>query len=264
MDLVTATRQAWTAVIDLLEGLDENGWASPTGSAGWDVHDVAAHLGHFEGFLQGFPQPETPDGFDRSGLSPLNTITGEGVAARRSWTHAAVLDEIRRASSQTMDLLEGLDEAGWTVPTLSPVGMVARSQAQDLRLADLWVHLNDMRFGLGLPLTTDTEPDAATAVVGRAVRLTAWGSVKRAGLTDGTMIGLQLTGPGGFDGVLAIADGRGSLVPGTADMADIIAGPGVAFLMAAGGRTSMIEAAGGLAVSGSAATQLVDRYRIFE
>ncbi|NQV05918.1 maleylpyruvate isomerase family mycothiol-dependent enzyme, partial [bacterium] len=249
---------------DLLEGLDPSGWDAPTGSAGWSVHDVAAHLGHLEGFLQGFPQPETPDGFDRSDLSPLDAITGEGVAARRSWSHAEVLDEIRDASSQTMETLDRLDEAGWTVPTLSPVGMIARSHAQDLRLADLWVHLNDMRFGLGLPLTPDTEPLAAAAAIARAVRLTPWGSVKRAGLVDGSTIGLQLSGPSGFEGVLAVADGRGSLVPGPADMPDRVAGPGLAFLMAAGGRAEMIDAAGGLDVSGPAAGQLIARYRIFE
>jgi hypothetical protein len=132
-----------------------------------------------------------------------------------------------------------------------------------MRVSDVWVHLNDVRFGLGRALTVDLEPNAAAVAIGRATRHAGWGAVKRAGLPDGTRIRFDLTGPGGAAGVLEVADGRGRFSEG-GDADESIAGSGLAFLLAAGGRSEMSAAVGGLAVTGSAAEHFVDTYRIFE
>ena len=263
MNLTEQLTETWTAIIDLLAGLDDRQWMSGTPCEGWTVHDVAAHLGHIEGSVQGFDQPESPPTFDPNAFAGLDAVTETGVAARRAWSHDRVLDEVRRSSGGTLDLVSGLDEEGWNQPYPSPIGMMPMHQTQDLRLADAYVHLMDIRDGLGMALDASTEPSTARTVVARAVRLTGWGAVKGAGLADGTRITFDLTGPGGTKADLVIEGGRGRLVDPGEPAEDRISGPGLAYLMAVAGRSSLVDACGGLEVRGGAAQRLLEGYRLF-
>lgn len=264
MQLLPALEEAWGAVIATLVNLDPADWRLVTPCDPWTVRDVAAHLGHLEGMAHGFPQPEPPEDFDEAGYEALDLVTNGGVAARRAWTNDEVLDEVRRASALTLERLWSTDEEGWKAPTPSPVGVVPLTQAMELRLADVYVHLLDIRHALGRPLTPSDEPMAAAAVVGRAVRLTGWASVKRAELPDGTRIRLSLDGPSGRDTVdVAVEGGRGHLVDPEGATPDRIEGTGLAYLFAVAGRTGMIEAAGGLTIDGDDADRLVAGYRLF-
>ena len=263
MELLTAVEQTWAGVTAFLEGLDSEDWAASTPCAGWDVHDVAAHLGHVEGLYRGFPQPDPPPDFDPTRYEGFHVLTEQGVAARRDWSHDAVLDEIRGASSASVDLIAGFDDAGWQEPMMSPIGIVPAHQALQFRLADAYVHLMDLRRALGRPLSPDPEPAAAEAVIARTLRLAGWGAAKSAGLPDGTRIGISLSGPGGGEGDLVVETGRGSLVEPSGTAADRVAGTGLAFLLAIAGRSGMIEPAGGLTVEGDAARQFVEGYVLF-
>jgi uncharacterized protein (TIGR03083 family) len=264
VDLVVALEQAWSGVVRALSDLPEDAWQRPTPCDRWSVRDVAAHLGHLEGLNHDFPQPPPPPGFDPAGMSGLDAITNSGVAARSAWTTREVFDEVRAASAATLDRVRGFSEEDWHRPMPSPVGILPASQSLDLRLADVWVHLLDIRSGLGEPPSADREPEAAAAVIHRAVRLTGWGAVKRAGLPDGTRIAFDLAGPGGVAADLVIAAGRGEMEPSSGDTVETIRGPALAYLLEVAGRPTMAEAAGGLEVEGEAARALLERYRLFE
>lgn len=264
MDLSAHLTEVWTAISELLSSLDDARWHADTPCEGWTVHDIAAHLGHLEGLPLGFDQPDPPDDFDPAAHSGIDAVTEAGVAARRSWSHARVLDEIRRASAGTLDRVSHLDADGWETELWpSPIGVLPMHQAQEIRLADAYVHLLDMRHGLGMPLDPAEEPLTSEVVVGRAVRLSGWGAVKGARLADGTRIRLDIEGPGGASSDLVVDGGRGRLEPPHGEPTDRIAGPGLAYLLAVAGRRGVADAAGGLEVSGGAAEALLAHYRLF-
>lgn len=262
MEVVSALEETWRSIEVLMADLDDEQWALPTPNSEWDIKDLAAHLGGLESLFLGFPQPDPPEGWT-SEHTGLHQVTGLGVAARRAWSTTAVMDEVRLASKAQLERLSGLDEAGWQEPTVGPVGMTSVANFADIRLSDLYVHLLDLRFALGLPLVDVSESTAEALVVGRAIRLTGWGAVKGAGLPDGTRIRLELTGPGGTSADLVVTARRGSLVdpePGTLSR---IAGSGLAYVLEISGRHEMAQAAGGLEVEGEAAETLLTGYRLF-
>ena len=262
MELIRALEEVWTGIDVLFDSLTEDQWALPTSNTEWDIKDLAAHLGGLESLFLGLPQPDPPDGWttDHTGL---HQVTGLGVAARRSWSPTEVLAEFRTASRAQLERLRPLDEAGWQEPTIGPLGMTSVSNFAEIRLSDLYVHLLDLRFALGLPMQSAAEPTAEVLVVGRAVRLTGWGAVKGADLADGTRILLDLNGPGGTKTDLVVADRRGNLVdpePGTTER---VVGSALAYLLEIAGRHQMAESAGGLQVEGDAAQALLEGYRLF-
>ena len=261
MDLLDALGESWSGVTTLLGGLADDRWDLPSPCEGWTVHDVAAHLGHIEGMGHGFPQPPTPGGFDPEAFEGFHAFTEEGVAARRSLGHDEVLDEIRRASRATLERLAGFSADDWKQTAISPIGMVPADQAAEIRLADVRIHLLDLRHALGMEITEDPEPVSSRLLVDRALRLAGWGAVKGAGLPDGTRIGICLEGRPPVD--LLIENRRGRLVGPDPDTTDRISGSGPAFVMAAAGRDRMVGAAGGLIVIGEAARAFLTGYRLF-
>ena len=159
MEVVSALEEAWTGIDVLLASLDDEQWTLPTPNTEWDIKDLAAHLGGLESLFLGFPQPDPPEGWI-SEHTGLHQVTGHGVAARRAWSAVEVMDELRSASRAQLERLRGLDEAGWQEPTIGPLGMTSVANFADLRLSDLYVHLLDLRFALGLPLQSPAEPTA--------------------------------------------------------------------------------------------------------
>jgi len=262
MEVIRGLEEAWLGIDTLLASLDDDQWTLPTPNTEWDVKDLAAHLGGLEAMFQGFPQPDPPDGWatEHSGLHHLTAL---GVQARRTWATDQIMDELRRASAAQLGKLRALDDRGWQQQTLGPLGMTSMTNFADVRLGDLYVHLLDMRYALGLPLQSSADQTAESLVVGRAVRLTGWGAVKGAGLADWTRIRLELSGLGGASADLVVSARRGNLSepePGTADRVE---GSALAYLLEIAGRHEMAEAVGGLVVEGDAARKLLEGYRLF-
>lgn len=262
MEVISALEEAWAGIEALLVSLDEGQWALPTPNDEWDVKDLAAHLGGLESLFLGFPQPDPPVGWV-SEHTGLHHVTNLGVVARRAWTTDQVMDELRLASRTQLDRLEALNEDGWQQQTMGPLGMTSMANFADIRLGDLYVHLLDLRFAVGLPLRRPAEQTAEALVVGRAVRLSGWGAVKSARLPDGTRIRLELSAPGGAVTDLVVTDGRGNLVTPEPATVERIVGPGLAYLLEVSGRHPMAEAVGGLEVVGDTAGALLDGYRLF-
>jgi len=262
MEVISGLEEAWSSIDSLLTSLDDDQWTLPTPNTEWDIRDLAAHLGGLEAMFQGFPQPDPPEGWT-TGHTGLHQLTDFGVAARRSWTIAQVLDEFHQASRAQLEKLRSLGGEGWQQQTLGPLGPTTMINFADIRLGDLYVHLLDLRSALGLALQSPAEPTAEYLVVDRAVRLTGWGAVKAAGLPDGTRIRLDLSGPGGTLADLVVTDRRGTLVESVSGASERIEGPALAYLLEVAGRNEMAEAAGGLKVEGDAARALLAGYRLF-
>jgi uncharacterized protein (TIGR03083 family) len=262
VQIVAALEQAWDAVLSLVAPLDAAGWDTPSPLPGWTIGDITAHLAHIEGMVHGFDQPSPPEEYDPAAFEGLSVFTEAGVAARRAWERDDVLAELRSAVAATLDAARSRTESEWQAPTWSPVGTVPAATAAEIRLADVYTHLLDMRIARGLPLDATSEPAASGAVVERAIRLAGWGAVKGAGLGDGARVRLDLSGPGGASVDLVVEAGRGRIEPASdPPPSDVIEGRGMAFLLAVGGRSP--ELAGGLEVTGPTAARLLDGYRLF-
>lgn len=260
MELLTALEETWDGIRRLLAGVQGDEWALPTPCTEWDVHNLAAHLGAIESQFQGLPQPDPESPPPDAGIDGW---TAAGVKARRQWSALQVLDEIEAASNAQLDHLRGLDEAGWSAPRFGPLGETDETGLAEIRVLDLYLHLLDLRVALGRPLDFDAEPTACRRCVDRAVDLTPWGAVKRAGLADGTRVRLDLADPAGRVLDLVVEGGRGRLDPPDGEPAQWVRGPAPAYLLATTGRPAGAEIAGGVKAEGDDAAALLERFRIF-
>ena len=261
MDLAAASDQTWTAVSESIAGLEPNDWNRPTPCVGWSVKDIAAHLGHVEGMLvHGFDQPKASSVWFGEG-SPLDQVTGQGVAARRDWSITQVVDEIERAAAATRTLLSrpGLD---WQESAQTPVGPAPRSVAVEMRVNDAYLHVCDIRTAIGQAIDRTSEPLSRKVAIGRAVRLSPWAWAKGVGAGDGQRLRLSLSGPGGVGHDVVMRAGKALIEPqdGTPDA--LVEGSALAYLLAVSGRHALVPAGGGLIAVGEPARALLEKFRL--
>ena len=264
-DLAAAANQTWTAVTDLIASLEPDDWNRPTPCVGWSVKDVLAHLGHIEGMLvHQFDQPEPPANWIGEG-SPLDQVTNQGVAARRSWSPDKITDEIERAAAATSVLL-GRPDLDWNEAAPTPVGPAPRSVAVEMRVNDAFLHWCDIRTAIGQPIDGSpidgSEPLGRVVAIGRAVRLTPWAWAKRVGATEGQRLRLSLNGSGGVDHDIVMRDGKAIVESHDGSPDTSIEGTALSYLLAVSGRHALVPAGGGLIATGEMARILLERFRL--
>lgn len=266
MALGPATNQTWNAVAALIASLEPDDWNRPTPCVGWSVKDVLAHLGHVEGLLvHQFEQPDPPADWVGEG-SPLDQVTGQGVAARRIWSKDQVVDEIERAVAATRTMLSS-PELNWQEPALTPVGPAPRSVAVEMRVNDAFLHLCDIRTAIGRAIDGpeiegSSEPLGREVAVGRAVRLSPWAWAKRVGATEGHRLRLSLSGPGGVDHDVVMREGKAVVESHDGTPEAFIKGTALAYLLAVSGRHALVPAGGGLVATGEPARALLEKFRM--
>jgi uncharacterized protein (TIGR03083 family) len=260
---LTAVDEVWHALHAQISALRGDDWDAPTACSEWTVRDLVSHLGAVEGGFQGFEQPEPPAGWTSS-HEGIDAWTERGVVARRGWTTEAIVDEVRRAASAQVARLAALDGDGWKAETVGPVGKTTMEGLAAIRVFDLYTHLLDLRWGLQRPLDPGSAPHALALAAGRAVDLSGWAAVKKAGLADGVRVRIDLAGPGGLTADLVVDGGRARLdAPSEPAPPDKIEGTAAAYMLVAAGRTALADGAGGVTATGPAATALLNRYRMF-
>jgi uncharacterized protein (TIGR03083 family) len=260
-ELATAANQTWVAVTNLIAFLEPDDWNRPTPCVGWSVRDVLAHLGHVEGMLvHGFDQPDPPADWVGEG-TPLDQVTNQGVAARRTWSPARITDEIERAAEATRVLLgqPGLD---WNEAAPTPVGPAPRSVAVEMRVNDAFLHLCDLRTAIDVDIKESDEPLGREIAIGRAVRLSPWAWAKQAKARNGQRLRLSLSGSGGVDHDIVMRDGKAVVEPQDGEPDAVIKGTGLAYLLAVSGRHALVPAGGGLFATGEPARVLLERFRL--
>jgi len=130
-DLAELTRDERLALIDLLEGLDEHEWTTPSLCEGWTVQDVAAHLAW------------------APVLSPARTLTELGrarLSVNRMIADTAKRDAARGPAAIITQLRSNAQSGA------KPMGMPRVAS-----LADAVVHQLDIRRPLGRPRTIPPE-----------------------------------------------------------------------------------------------------------
>ncbi len=200
---VAGWRESVAAVLDLVDGLDAAGAATPTDCPGWTVQDVVAHVAHLESVgAAGTGDPST-DAADARELP--SAYTEAGVAERRDRSLDELVEEIRDAVARRAEQLQDLPDDPSTPAPVTPGGIdwtwdtLLRN-----RCIDIWVHEQDIRRALGRPGGFDgtaaqvvamTFSFAMPYVLGKQVRPPA-----------GTVVRWDVTGPVPVDLAVMVGD----------------------------------------------------------
>ena len=105
-EVVAGVQDELTRFEQLVRGLDDEAWRTPTRCEGWTVADVAAHVSGLES--------DIAEG--RFDLLAAPNASERQVAERRGRTPAEVADELQRSVKVGIDLAAGLDDAAWEGP----------------------------------------------------------------------------------------------------------------------------------------------------
>ncbi|MGW4243923.1 maleylpyruvate isomerase family mycothiol-dependent enzyme [Nocardia sp. NPDC004722] len=147
MDLETSWKvieQQRRAIADLLDGLPEEDWDTPSLCAGWRIREVAAHLALT-------PQPPSP-----------RVMLATGIRARGNYNRFIDILTTGYANQPTGELVSQLRDhaASRKLPSLTNYRNI---------LFDTMVHGQDIAIPLGRSL--EIPPDAAAAGADRAVEV---------------------------------------------------------------------------------------------
>jgi uncharacterized protein (TIGR03084 family) len=150
LDQVRADLLAEQASLDdVVAGITDEAWDTPTPSPGWTVADQIAHLAYFDGTAT--LAIEDPDAFNAS-VGELLTAAGEGSEALDALTLARdvppadLLDRWRDNRARLAEAASGLDD-GARIPWYGPP-MGAKSFLT-ARLMETWAHGQDVVDALG-------------------------------------------------------------------------------------------------------------------
>jgi uncharacterized protein (TIGR03084 family) len=131
---------------DILSGLDEARWTSPSAADGWTVADVVLHLAQSE---EGVVDSASGAGRDLrpSGGRTVDEAMAEWVQAERT-APEQVFQRWREARRASVAALRSADPArplGWVRTPLKPATLATR-------LAEHWAHALDIATPLGIDL----------------------------------------------------------------------------------------------------------------
>ncbi|RMI31695.1 maleylpyruvate isomerase family mycothiol-dependent enzyme [Nocardia stercoris] len=243
----------WEAIARLVTDLDEDTWRTPAPLPGWTVFDVVAHIVGTESMLLGIPTPES-----ESDVTALPHVRNEIGAFNELWLEALrplsgaeLLARYTDVVTRRAAALTAMDDAAWTEPAQSPIGIVPYGRFMEVRLFDCWMHERDIADALGVAMDEDTDRGATafgqlTATLGRSIG-------KGAQAPDGSRITVELTGPLGRTLHLAVG-GRAEQVAELDGPATVtLAMPADLFARLRGGRTSASARTDEITITGDTA-----------
>jgi uncharacterized protein (TIGR03084 family) len=193
---------------ELVAGLDEGGWRTPTPAAGWDIADQISHLAYFDEIA--VLAAVRPEKFRAELAAAPDQVDPDTVAARyRDRTGAQVLAWFDTARAELLGTFTGLDprqRLPWFGPDMSAASSLTA------RIMETWAHTQDIADALGVA----REPTARLRHVAHiGVGARAFSYAARGQTPPDTPVRVELTAP---DGTLWTwgPDGAGGRITGTA------------------------------------------------
>jgi uncharacterized protein (TIGR03084 family) len=235
--LVSALTAETAATRDLVGGLDEAGWRTPTPAAGWDIADQIGHLAYFD--EAAVCSAVRPGEFQAklAAAQAAGAIDPDAVAARfRDLSGAQMLAWFDAARAELLGTFAGLDPRA-RLPWFGPA--MSAASALTARLMETWAHTQDIADALGVS-REPTERLRHVAHIGVGAR--AFSYAVRGKTQPPDPVRVELTAP---DGAM--------WTWGPADAADQVTGPVLDFCLLVTQRRHQDDLA--LTIRGPAATE---------
>ena len=238
MAALASALTAETAVTrDLVSGLDEAGWRTPTPAAGWDIADQIGHLAYFD--QAAVCSAVRPGEFQAKlvAAQAAGGIDPDAIAVRfRDLSGAQMLAWFDSARAELLGTFAELDPRA-RLPWFGPA--MSAASALTARLMETWAHSQDIADALGVS-REPTERLRHVAHIGVGAR--AFSYAVRGKTQPPGPVRVELTAP---DGAL--------WTWGPAEAEDQVTGPALDFCLLVTQRRHQDDLA--LAIHGPAATE---------
>ena len=214
-DYIDVVDEVLLTTLSLARDLTEVDAELPTECPGWTVRDQLAHMAGLEQVLGGAPQPnvELPD--LEHVTSDIDVYMEQQVHVRRQLPLSAIADELAGLRCRRIAELRLLAAEGDPL-VKAPRGERALSAALPVRAFDLWVHEQDIRRAVGLPVRVE----CAAAEIALERSLMGWSAVLPKQLGIDAEIVIAVTGPSPSETRVHLGDG-GPAVTITGDLGQV-------------------------------------------
>lgn len=214
MDTIISGWEEQQAELDgLINPIDDAVWATQSRCDGWTVSDVVLHLAQTNEMALGSLRGRFNDVLNELArdLSPSNNVD-DGAALMVEHQRGAppvevyarwkgIVDELQKAFRAA----DERDKVPWVVGNLS-----ARTLCTT-RLAETWIHTNDIAYGLGISLPASPRLDEIAHLAWRTLPY----AFQRAGRTMTGTVDLELIGSTGERVAFAHAEPSASVIRGS-------------------------------------------------
>jgi uncharacterized protein (TIGR03083 family) len=203
--------EVWASLIAACTQVDTAEWELGTDCPGWSVKDQVAHVIGIERMILGDPSPEPLTEIPPYVVNELGRINESWVRSRRTVPGGEVLAELVEVIDRRIDVLasmgrEDFDRVGW-----SPLGEAPYRRFMETRIVDTWAHEQDIRTALGRPGGRNGAGESV-ALEGCALTM-PYVVGKRVAPPERTSVLFAVTGPLGRETLVAMSDGRASIIP---------------------------------------------------
>jgi uncharacterized protein (TIGR03083 family) len=201
----------WDSLDQLLSGLSDQQWQTPTPLPGWSVHDVVAHMIGTESMLQGLDTPHAD-----IDLTTLDHVRNGVGAANEAWvrhlgseSEAALLQRFRLVTTDRRERLSAMSVDDWNAPMPTPVGLESLGRFMRVRVFDCWMHEQDIRDAVGLPSSeAELSGPAARLSIDEIAATMGFVVGKLGKAPEGSRVAVELTarwlGPSGSPSTVAL------------------------------------------------------------
>lgn len=218
--------RCWASIDELIDGLTDEQWNTPSLCEGWTVRDVVVHLGAVEHMMSG----EAPGSFTET--VPFGKVA-EWMGEVKDLDDAVLVERYREVIAARRAELATYGPEVLDLPSMTPVGPKTYGRFLAIRVFDFWVHEQDMRVPLGVP-GHESGPAAELALDEIEISL-PYIVGKKIGLPDGMAITIDLTGP--VERTMHVkVDGRAGNVDSLDDADVVLRADSLTFALLACGR----------------------------
>ena len=221
-EILEALAEQQSELDGLISPVDDDAWAKPSRCDGWSVSDVMLHLaqtnemalgslkGNFDGVLEDLVR-------DMRAGKDVDDGAGLMVEAQRGAPASEVYGRWRAGVDEMMAEFRAIDPHA-RVPWVA--GMLSAHTLSTTRLAETWIHTNDVAHGLGVDLGSP----ARLKHIARLAWRTLPYAFMRAGRAMTGKVVFELTAPSGEE-MWVFADGPSpTVLRGTArDLCEVAA-----------------------------------------
>lgn len=208
--ITDALEWTWNEVALLTKRLDESDFDRATPCPGWTVRDIVSHLTGFELMLAGREVPSFEGQKGEHVKNPIGELNEAFVEQRRTWTGREVVEEFSDVTDQAVASLRARPAEDWEVVGWSPEGDAPFHRFMETRLLDSWIHLQDLRDALAMPM--DDHGVGEEVVINRFEAALPYVIGRKVAPGEGTTVRINLEGRLARSTTISVLEGRARAV----------------------------------------------------